>query len=80
MDMTKFETVSDPGFIAVVGELRRWVRESVQPRNARSSSPRRSVNEDTGERQPLRINQGGSQYGQTTVSGGSLFQGNYNCS
>jgi hypothetical protein len=27
MDMTKFEDASDPGFIAVVGELRRWVRE-----------------------------------------------------
>jgi hypothetical protein len=25
--MTKFEDTSDPGFTAVVGELRRWVRE-----------------------------------------------------
>jgi hypothetical protein len=78
MNMTKFENVDDPGFKAVAGELRRWVKESIQPRNARSVSPRRSVNEENNGRQALRISQGGSQfYGQTTVSGGSLFQGNY---
>jgi hypothetical protein len=78
MDMTKFENVDDPGFKAVVGELRRWVKESIQLRNARSSSPRRSVNEENSGRQVLRISQGGSQFeGQTTVSGGSVFQGNY---
>lgn len=27
VDMTKFENTEDPGFIAVVGELRRWVRD-----------------------------------------------------
>ena len=27
MDMTKFEHGDDPGFIAVVGELRRWIKE-----------------------------------------------------
>ena len=27
MDMIKFEDISDPGFIAVTGELRKWVRE-----------------------------------------------------
>jgi protein SERAC1 len=27
MDMTKFEHRDDPGFIAVVGELRRWTKE-----------------------------------------------------
>lgn len=27
MDMTKFEGVDDPGFIAVAGELRRWCKE-----------------------------------------------------
>jgi hypothetical protein len=26
MDMTKFEHEEDPGFIAVAGELRRWVK------------------------------------------------------
>jgi hypothetical protein len=27
MDMTKFEHGDDPGFIAVVGEIRRWIKE-----------------------------------------------------
>lgn len=27
MDMTKFEDENDPGFKAVAGELRRWVKE-----------------------------------------------------
>ena len=27
MDMTKFEDRNDPGFKAVAGELRRWVKE-----------------------------------------------------
>lgn len=26
-DMTKFERDDDPGFLAIVGELRRWIRE-----------------------------------------------------
>ena len=26
MDMTKFGSVEDPGFVAVCGELRRWVK------------------------------------------------------
>jgi hypothetical protein len=31
MDMTKFENGDDSGFIALVGELRRWVRELTLP-------------------------------------------------
>lgn len=27
MDMTKFATVDDPGFLAVCGELRRWTKQ-----------------------------------------------------
>lgn len=27
MDMKKFESEDDPGFVAVVGELRRWIRD-----------------------------------------------------
>jgi protein SERAC1 len=27
MDMTKFATVDDPGFAAVCGELRRWIKQ-----------------------------------------------------
>jgi hypothetical protein len=88
MDLTKFEDADDPGFKAVVGELRRWVKESTRPENARSpesgteSSQRCSASEEAGgrtsEQQVLRITQGGSEFGgPTTVSGGSLFQGNY---
>lgn len=27
MDMTKFASVDDPGFLAVCGELRRWIKQ-----------------------------------------------------
>ena len=86
MDITKFEKEDDPGFKAVVGELRRWVKESVRSENTRlleleiERSHNRSANE-SGERiskpQVLRITQGGSQFGSTTIREGSLFQGNY---
>jgi hypothetical protein len=33
MDMTKFERGDDPGFTAVAGELRRWVKELSAPSN-----------------------------------------------
>lgn len=29
MDMTKFASIDDPGFTAVCGELRRWIKEVV---------------------------------------------------
>lgn len=78
MEMTKFEDVDDPGFKAVVGELRRWVKESTQARNNESSSPWHSANKENSDRQVLKITQGGSQFeGPTTVNGGMLFQGNY---
>ncbi|KAH0562800.1 hypothetical protein GP486_002572 [Trichoglossum hirsutum] len=88
MDMTKFEDAEDPGFVAVAGELRRWIKDLIKPEDVRppqlgaESSQRRSASEEAGgrtsERQVLRITQGGSQFsGPTTVSGGSLFQGNY---
>lgn len=31
MDMARFESVDDPGFVSVTGELRRWVRELTEP-------------------------------------------------
>jgi len=86
MDITKFEKEDDPGFKAVVGELRRWVKESVRSEKTRllelktERSHNRSASdsmERTSKPQVLRITQGGSQYGSTTISGGSLFQGNY---
>jgi hypothetical protein len=33
VDMTKFKHKDDPGFIAVAGELRRWVKELSVPSN-----------------------------------------------
>jgi hypothetical protein len=79
MDMTKFDSVDDPGFKAVVGELRRWVKEIA--REGAGSSHGCSTREEAGgimpERQVLRITQGSPQFGSTTVSGGSVFQGNY---
>jgi hypothetical protein len=33
MDMTRFKHGDDPGFIAVAGELRRWVKELSVPSN-----------------------------------------------
>jgi hypothetical protein len=87
MDMTKFEDTDDPGFKAVVGELRRWVKELVRSENARllelghGSADERDMNDEargrTSDQQVLRITQGGSQFGPTAVSGGTLFQGNY---
>jgi hypothetical protein len=88
MDMTKFEALDDPGFVAVAGELRRWVKELTKAENltpfqsrAEGAEPRHASQEtgaSTQGRQALRITQGGSVYnGPTTVSGGSLFQGNY---
>lgn len=38
MDMTKFEDASDPGFTAVAGELRRWVRELATPSDAQATA------------------------------------------
>jgi hypothetical protein len=83
MDMTKFEGMDDPGLISVAGELRRWARELVRPRIARAvdETSEQGVSQGDGETQGkgvLRIIQGGSEFhASTTVSGGSLFQGNY---
>lgn len=86
MNMTKFESGDDPGFTAVAGELRRWVKEITKLESARSTYSeadglqRRRVSEDAGrrttEKQFLRITQSGSQFvASTRVSGGSLFPG-----
>lgn len=41
MDMTKFVNFEDPGFVAVCGELRRWIRETDTNNKHRSNqSPR----------------------------------------
>ncbi|KAF2234938.1 hypothetical protein EV356DRAFT_532485 [Viridothelium virens] len=81
MDMTKFNDADDPGFKAVVGELHRWVK-ALHPAGTAltnsSADTAESASREGEERQVLRITQGGSRFtGSTTVSGGSLFQGNY---
>jgi hypothetical protein len=82
MDMTKFAGVDDPGFIAVAGELRRWTKElaRLRIRPLDETSGQRDGEEDgnTRGKEVPRITQGGSEFrGSTTVSGGSLFQGNF---
>jgi hypothetical protein len=39
MDMTKFEDVDDPGFVAVTGELRRWIKELATAGRLQGSGP-----------------------------------------
>lgn len=88
MDMTKFGALDDPGFVAVTGEVRRWIKALVVPavdreytrESTQGPSTYRNGPEAGGAATPhvLRITQGGSYYtGATTVNGGSLFQGNY---
>lgn len=83
MDMTKFEGGDDPGFTAVAGELRRWTKALARPVIARvvEEASGQSASEGDGDTRGKgvpRITQGGSNFsGPTTVSGGSLFQGNY---
>ena len=88
MDMTKFENLEDPGFVAVAGEIRRWSKELMSQENTRlpqsnaGDSQTDRASHGAGGRtlgpQVGRITQGGSEYnGPISVSGGSLFQGNY---
>jgi hypothetical protein len=88
MDMTKFSAVDDPGFVAITGEVRRWVKALVVSANdtdtTRDNAWDPSRDRDSPEpggapgSRVLRITQSGSHYtGATTVNGGSLFQGNY---
>lgn len=40
MDMTKFVNIEDPGFVAICGELRRWVKDSdINKRRHANRSP-----------------------------------------
>ncbi len=85
MDMTKFANVDDPGFVAVCGELRRWIRET-DAKKKRDTNP--SPAELPAERPGLAANQYGdnnrqyNQFGEGTqkIVGGHYFeaQGNQN--
>ena len=43
MDMTKFEDSDDAGFKAIVGELRRWVKDFARPEIQRELSEEMTV-------------------------------------
>jgi len=45
MDMTKFESADDPGFIAVAGEIRRWIKAFVVPKEASAIDTKTSEQE-----------------------------------
>jgi len=85
MDMTKFKDAEDPGFVAVAGELRRWVKDIARSNGRQSSLGGEDSQQSSGDEEPqdsaghrvLRITQGGSRFGPTTVTGGSVFQGNF---
>ena len=85
MDMVRFEDINEPGLVAIAGELRRWIKGVVgaegpgRSEQRTRSSEHRSLPQEVGaERQVISITQGGSEYnGPTTVSGGSVFQGNF---
>lgn len=40
--MTKFEYLDDPGFTAIAGELRRWIKELTIPSNASAPGAEKS--------------------------------------
>ncbi|RYP02565.1 hypothetical protein DL765_010728 [Monosporascus sp. GIB2] len=78
MDMTKFASIDDPGFVAVCGELRRWIRD-MSAAERRHEKPPLSSNSDFAE-QPGTANQFG--YGNRMLNnfGGSqknIEGGNY---
>ncbi len=60
MDMTKFATVDDPGFVAICGELRRWIKDIDAP----GSPPLTSSSKIDG--QPDAANQPGTQPGMAS--------------
>ena len=70
--MTKFANVDDPGFVAVCGELRRWIRET----DANKTHTDQSIVEQTG----LTANQYGDknrQYNQFDEGTQKIVDGHY---
>jgi hypothetical protein len=85
-DMTKFRDIEDPGFVAAASQLRRWIKESVRAeRGSLSHSAISTLQENAASgvvrEGPLEVpcvTHIGSHFnGLTTVSGGSVFQGNF---
>jgi hypothetical protein len=51
MDMTKFEHAEDPGFTAVAGELRRWVKALDVSNNTAATGADKSQQQQVEQRQ-----------------------------
>jgi hypothetical protein len=47
--MTKFESDDDPGFLAIIGELRRWIKELTIPTITTAAYIQEPPQEDTGK-------------------------------
>ncbi|KAK4101838.1 hypothetical protein N658DRAFT_39535 [Parathielavia hyrcaniae] len=57
MDMTKFTSTHDPGFVAVSGELRRWIRD-IDAAKSHHENPPFSNNQDCGEQRGTAVQYG----------------------
>ncbi|KAI1170200.1 Alpha/Beta hydrolase protein [Nemania sp. FL0916] len=75
MDMTKFAAADDPGFIAVTGELRRWIKSLTAGAASGSADPATARASKQTDR--LIATQNASNFsGNYTMSGGNLALGN----
>jgi hypothetical protein len=89
MVMTRFQTLADPRFVAVAEEIRRLAKalvvsaDNFKLRQRNTGSPLTYHNspeaaDSVAKWQILRVTQGGSEYNRSiTVTGGSVFLGNY---
>lgn len=70
IDMTKFEGASDPGFVSLTGEVRRWVKELEAPLvRSFSPSPQNSILEPASSAPTERSPQISSSSPQPSTSG-----------
>lgn len=78
MDMTKFTSADDPGFVAVCGELRRWIRDIDTAERNRENLPlsnNRDRNEQLGMAQ--QYGEGNRQFNNFGGSQKNIEGGNY---
>lgn len=74
MDMTKFVNFEDPGFVAVCGELRRWIRET--DANKRHHSNRSSADKPDAASQHGENSRQYNSFGNSTqkIADGHYFE------
>lgn len=83
MDMTKFTKTDDPGFTAICGELRRWIKNmgAADGRHDKSAkSPLGLLSNSNMEEQPSVANRSGGRNRMFNDSGGSqknIYGDNY---